>query len=129
MNYTRAWITAFRNYAERNNGQFPISFDQAMPFWPADGNTDTNLTPDQFEILYRGSGASLTYPPRVMVLREKHAWSDSSGTSWSRTYGFADGHSEIHKIPNVTNSAEASEADRNLNAWEKQRIIPPPTGQ
>ena len=33
---------------------------------------------------------------------------------WVKVYGFADGHSEIHK-----------EADGNFEAWEKERIIAP----
>jgi prepilin-type processing-associated H-X9-DG protein len=35
--------------------------------------------------------------------------------TWQKTYGFADGHAEIHTEP-----------DGNFDDWESQHIIPPP---
>ena len=76
--------------------------------------TETELTTDQFEIVYRGSRAALTNPGNIILVREKQAWQGPSG-KWCRTYGFADGHSENHAEP-----------DGNFDAWESQHPAPPP---
>src|SRR5262249_34392547 len=82
------------------------------------GTTQFGLTPDRFEILFQGSLKSLPSPNAVIVLREKDPWQTSDG-SWVRAYGFADGHSEIHKAQ-----------DGNFAPWEAQHVatavIPPP---
>ncbi len=114
LNYTKSWMLAFHLFAGDNNGQFPTNFDQAMTYLPEEAKALTNLTTGQFEIVYQGSPTSITNPGDVIVLREQEAAQTPDG-GWIRAYGFADGHSEIHKAPN----------DGNFDPWESQRLLRP----
>jgi hypothetical protein len=49
----------------------------------------------------------------VIVIREQQPFSFNG--RWAKTYGFADGHSEVH-----------SEPSGNFDAWEAQHMIPTP---
>ncbi len=126
MTYARDWLLAFHEYAAQNNGQFPTNFDQAAN-WLRDGaKTEANLqeheflpatpeyglTPDHYEIMYQGSLAELSNAPAIIIIREKEPWQTPDG-SWVRAYGFADGHSEIHKA-----------TDGNFEAWEAKHMMP-----
>jgi prepilin-type processing-associated H-X9-DG protein len=51
------------------------------------------------------------------VLKEKQAWQALDG-KWKKTYGFADGHAEIHMEPSG-----------NFDDWESQHTISPPPNQ
>jgi hypothetical protein len=117
MNYALRWLRAFWLFADKNGNQFPTSFDQARPFMSEEAVTETNLTAEQFEILYRGPATNIPSPSQVIVLREKQPRRYYDG-NWGRAYGFADGHSEIH-----------SSADGVDDAWEKRHIIMPPPDQ
>jgi hypothetical protein len=127
MGYAKGWMLAFFLYAQLHHDQFPAKFEDAESFLPAEYKTEHNpgpndssgtpkygLTPDRFEILYQGTTASVTSPQKVIVVREKGAWPTTDG-GWARAYGFADGHSEIHKT-----------ADGNFQPWEAQHIAVPP---
>jgi RNA polymerase sigma factor (sigma-70 family) len=115
MNSSRGWMIAFHLWANQNNGQFPISFDQALPLLEGDARNEPTL--NQFEIVYQGSLDSLSSnASKIIVLREKQPWFAEG--KWARAYAFADGHSEIHSSP-----------DGNFEAWEKQHLIEPGTGQ
>jgi hypothetical protein len=131
MNYLKGWMTAFYKYAQQNQDQFPEKLELAEPFLPPEFKSESNiapdgsragfgLTPDRFEIMFQGSIKSLPTPQTVIVLREKEPWQASDG-SWLRAYGFADGHSEIHKA-----------ADGNFATWEAQHgasAVTAPPGQ
>jgi hypothetical protein len=112
-NYTKQWSTAFLIFASKNRNQLPTSFDQARPFLSARAISNTNFTSGQFEILYQGSITNVALS-LVVVLREKQARRGHDG-SWSRAYGFADGHAEI-----------MTTADGNFDAWEKRWLVWPP---
>ncbi|PYK96068.1 MAG: hypothetical protein DME19_20925 [Verrucomicrobia bacterium] len=127
MNYAKYWVLAFQLYAEKNGEHFPAGFEQALPFLPEEAKVEMNLaaheflpntpkyglTPDQYEIVYQGTRSSVANPASVIVIREKQAWQTASGR-WARTYGFVDGHSEVH-----------SSDDGNFEPWEKQHMISP----
>ncbi len=127
MNYAKYWVLAFQLYAEKNGEHFPAGFEQALPFLPEEAKVEMNLapheflpntpkyglTPDQYEIVYQGTRSSVANPASVIVIREKQAWQTASGR-WARTYGFVDGHSEVH-----------SSDDGNFEPWEKQHTISP----
>jgi len=115
MNYTKGWTLALWQYADQNHGQFPTNFDQAASFLPDEAKGQTNLAPDQFEIVYQGSLNEITNPATIIVIREKEAWQTLDG-GWVRDYSFADGHSEIHKA-----------VDGNFQPWELQHMISPQT--
>jgi hypothetical protein len=70
-----------------------------------------------FEIVYVGSLTNLTNAAETVVLREKRASRTRDG-KWQKTYGFADGHSEVHTEP-----------DGNFDDWESQHIVLPPANQ
>jgi RNA polymerase sigma factor (sigma-70 family) len=116
------FLLAFILYAGDNHDRFPASFEEAARFFPDAFNADPFLddlaefsqATNQFEIVYHGSGNALTNAGNVIVLREKQGrqWPDGK---WSRVYGFADGHSEIH-----------GSTDGNFEAFEKQHIVTPP---
>lgn len=114
MQYAKAWTLAFWQYADQNQGQLPTNFEQAAAFLPNDAKSQTELTPDQFEITYQGSLKDITNAQSIIVIREKDAVQDLDGGA-HRAYGFADGHSEIHKAK-----------DGDFLAWEQQHMIPPP---
>jgi RNA polymerase sigma factor (sigma-70 family) len=113
LNFSRQWMLAFIMYAEDNQDQFPRDFDQAKAFLPKPAKSDTNVTTDQFEIVYQGKWRDLKNPAKVVILRERQAHQMPDG-KWGKAYAFADGHSETH-----------SEPDGNFEAWEKERIVPP----
>ncbi len=113
MSYSKSWMLAFILYAEKHQDQFPTDFEQAREFLPKPAQMETNVTTDQFEIVYQGSWRDIKNPMKVVVVREKQARQMPNG-KWSRTYAFADGHSELH-----------SEPDGNFEAWEKEHILPP----
>ena len=130
MTYTKAWMLAFFLYSEKNQGQFPTNFNQAVTFWPSDlkisadekgetplqpdesvsGTPQYGLVPDNYDIVYQGSIKTLTNPATVIVIREKDAWQAPDG-GWVRAYAFADGHSEIHRAD-----------DGNFLPWEQQHM-------
>jgi RNA polymerase sigma factor (sigma-70 family) len=112
LNYSRNWILAFFLYAEKNRDQLPTNFDQAAPFLSPEITNQTSITSDQFEIVYHGQINAVTNPANTILLREKQAW--QSNGKWSRTYGFADGHCEIHGNP-----------DGNFDEWESQHLATP----
>ena len=107
MAYARQCMFALHLYASDHQDVFPTNFDQVASFLPG-ARTQTNLTSEQFEIVYRGSFSQLTNTHNVIVIRQKEAW-QSDDKTWHRAYGFADGHSEIR-----------FEADGNFAPWEAQ---------
>jgi hypothetical protein len=102
-------MMAFIVYADQNQGQCPTSFDQAAAFLPDPGKNETNVAPDEFEIVYRGSLTDLTNASNIIVIRQKEARQSVVDGGWLRAYGFADGHSELHQA-----------TDGNFGPWEDQ---------
>jgi hypothetical protein len=113
LNYAKHWMMAFSLYADEHQGQCPRSFEQAASFLPDEAKSETHLTPDQFEITYQGSFLDLTNRAKIIVIRQKEAW-QSPNAGWCRVYGFADGHSEVHRA-----------ADGNFGPWEEQHTCLP----
>jgi RNA polymerase sigma factor (sigma-70 family) len=115
MNFARQWMLAFYLYAGDNHNQFPTNFDQAASYLGDKASAQTNVTANQFEIVYQGSQDALTNAANTICLREKQAVQTLDG-GWMKAYAFADGHVEIHK-----------ETDGNFDPWEQQRLVPPPS--
>ncbi len=114
MNFTGAWVDAFKKYAAQNQGQMPTAFDQARGFLPQDINS--TMDPNQFEIVYSGSlqqiqGSKTYKPPYIIVLRERQAIIGPDGKR-HKAYAFADGHSEVRIEP-----------PEGFDEWEKGRIF------
>ena len=103
-------MLAFIMFASDNNNQFPTNAASVSRYLNGDyAQIETN-----FDILYQGPVNGIADPANTIVLREKQAW-QTSGGKWLKTYGFADGHAELHAEP-----------DGNFDAWESQRMVPPP---
>lgn len=123
LNYTKQWMLALHLY-ESEHGGMPANltesggyFGEAMAADSSQIDTEAyrQLTPEQFELIYRGSLNEVAEPDRTIVLREKQAWPDPDGQGWRRAYGFADGHSEVRYSP-----------DGDFTAWEADRMLPAP---
>jgi RNA polymerase sigma factor (sigma-70 family) len=126
MNYSRQWLMAFLIYADKNNGQFPTNFAQAEPFLDEGAKTEHNLKPgefppggikyglipDNYEMTYQGALQAITNPSQQIVLREKEPRQTEDG-GFVRTYGFADGHTEVARAAAVHQPDETG-----FEAWE-----------
>jgi hypothetical protein len=86
----RQWGVALVLYADSHDGQLPAAMTDAAAYA---GPAGTN---DELELVRNGPlrPASNELPQRTILLREKKPWRGMNGR-WSRTYVFADGHSEI----------------------------------
>jgi hypothetical protein len=111
LNDAKTLMVALHMFAADNQNQLPGSFDEAKRYYEGanPGLSQTN----QFEMVYHGSLQAITNPSSVIVIRELQPFNFSG--RWAKTYGFADGHSEVH-----------SEPSGNFDAWEAQHLVPPP---
>jgi hypothetical protein len=111
MNDAKILVMGLHMFAADNQNQLPGSFEDAKRYYEG-ANSGLSQT-NQFEMVYHGSLQALTNPSSVIVIREQQPF--NFGGRWAKTYGFADGHSEVH-----------SEPSGNFDAWESQHMIPPP---
>jgi RNA polymerase sigma factor (sigma-70 family) len=116
MSYARHWGLAFIEYAAANTNMYPTNFDQAAPYLPDEAKGQTNLTPDQMEIVYQGSTTAISNYGNTIVLREKDPQQAPDG-GWLRVYVFGDGHAQLH-----------SAANGDFSSYENQ-YLPVPNGQ
>ena len=114
MNNAKQGMLAFLMFAGDNQQQYPTNFDQPSRYLP---NGYREQIESGFDIAYQGPIAGITNPATTIVLKEKQAWQASSG-KWFKTYGFADGHAELH-----------SEPGGNFDDWESQHTVLPPANQ
>ncbi len=114
MNGTRQLILAFMNYAEKNQGRMPATIDQVGAFLGNPGERELASMTNLFEICYQGPLIGMANASGTIVLKESAPVQGADG-QWSKTYGFADGHSEIHVA-----------ADGNFQEYEAQHQNPPP---
>jgi hypothetical protein len=94
-------------YAQKNQNIFPTNLNLTLPYLKESGRLPTGT--NRFEILNQGSFLQLTNPASIVIRSE--VWRGKS-QKWTRIYGFADGHCEVH-----------SEADGNFDAWEKRHLL------
>jgi RNA polymerase sigma factor (sigma-70 family) len=90
-------LVALIIFSSNNGDKLPDTLEEA------------GLNNNQFELLFKGSLKNLSKPGSTIVIREKEAWRTAKGT-WAKTYGFADGHSEV-----------AVAAGGNFGEWERER--------
>jgi RNA polymerase sigma factor (sigma-70 family) len=127
MRDAKIWLYTFLKYSWDHQGQLPSDFEQVTNHLnqalrgdlnPGDVMRDPAEFADsanQFEILYKGSINNFTNGATMLVMREKEAWQSVNG-AWNRTYGFADGHTEIHHADNG-----------NFAPWEAQHLPAEPS--
>jgi hypothetical protein len=113
MNDSRKVLLSFLLFARENQDQLPGSLEQSSPYLKGDPTqTGSPLTgTNDFEILYKGSLSAITNPASTIIIRDRQPWQAPNG-AWVRSYGFADGHSEVPRS-----------VDGNYDDWEKQHII------
>ena len=109
MSDAKILIMGMLLFAQDHQGQPPARLEDAKPYF-GDGLTQTN----DFEKVYDGSLQNLPNASTLIVVREVEAHQGFNG-NWTRAYGFADGHSEIHMTP-----------DNNFAPWEQQHGLGPP---
>ncbi|HEY3863636.1 MAG TPA: sigma-70 family RNA polymerase sigma factor [Verrucomicrobiae bacterium] len=105
ISYAKQWMLAFILYAGDHQSACPTNFEQAALYWPKDAS-ETSLTTNQFKVFYPGAFNEITNPSGTIIVGETEPVQGPYG-GWFKTYGFADGHSEMHK-----------EADGNFAPWE-----------
>ena len=105
-------------FADKNQGRLPTNVEDATEFLPPVAKAQTNVGPDQFEILYRGRLEDLTNPPPegAIIMREKQPWLTPDG-KWARNYIYGNGHGVIQVI-----------ADGDFAGWESLRMPNPAPG-
>jgi hypothetical protein len=121
---------AMIGYAQRHQNQFPTNWAQVAPYfdeWERNGLNPGDVMPDtaadfgqvtnEFDLVYQGSTTNLfgtTNYGDIIVVREKEPWQAPDG-KWVKTYGFADGHAELHAEPSG-----------NFDDYERQHTVSPP---
>jgi len=114
--HIKDWLIAFYKFAESNRGEFPTSFEGAESFLASEIKTNTSVTSDEFEIVYRGSLKALEKPEEIIVIRQKQPRepNPSGGRkgTWARIYGFADGSVRLRQ-----------EAANNFDDYERQHMV------
>jgi RNA polymerase sigma factor (sigma-70 family) len=110
LNYSKHWMLAVHVYAQEHDSRVPDDFADALPYFEDPGIE--GMSPENFEIVYSGKLDAVTEPARTIVLREREPRLTAEG-KWTRTYAFADGHSEIR-----------NQATDDFTAWEAERLVP-----
>jgi len=119
MNEAKLLVLGHFLFAGDNDGRSPDSLEAAVARVKSEGGskeqTDIlqNLRTEEYEVVYKGPFNEVGNPASAIVVRERAAWQAYNGR-WARTYGFADGHTEIH-----------STDDGDSSAWEAQRQVQP----
>ena len=103
-------VLALVMFASDNENQLPTNLVQTSRYLK-DGYLDQITT--NFDLLAPGFMTNITSPSTTILLREKQAWQSANGNGkWMKSYGFADGHAEIHTEPNG-----------NFDDYEKERTV------
>jgi RNA polymerase sigma factor (sigma-70 family) len=95
-NLAKQGVLALIMFANDNEQQFPANLQQASRYIKDDTMSQIEAN---FDFIDPGSITNVPQPSTTIVLKEKQPWQTPDG-SWRKTYGFADGHSEIHLEPN-----------------------------
>jgi RNA polymerase sigma factor (sigma-70 family) len=102
-------------YSEKNQGQMATNMDQFSSYLTNSGQTLTGT--NTFELAYTGSTTGMTNAGSVIMVRESQAWPTLDG-KWAKTYGFMDGHSEVHV-----------QISDDFDPFEQQHSLSAPTDQ
>jgi RNA polymerase sigma factor (sigma-70 family) len=116
MNDAKVLALAESMYAHDNQGRLATNAAQIYSYMSTSDsftNDTYSLTgSNSFDLVYTGSINGLTNAVSIIMIRESEPWQTPDG-KWARTYGFVDGHSEIHVEPTD-----------NFDAFEQQHMIP-----
>lgn len=109
MNEAKQGVLAMLMFAEDNEKQYPTNLDEVSRY--LNGSPLVNELETNFDLVSPSSITNVAQPATTIVLKEKQAWQGPDG-NWLKTYGFADGHAEVH-----------SEASGNFDDFENQHMI------
>jgi RNA polymerase sigma factor (sigma-70 family) len=112
MSNAKQFVLTMMLYANDNEGVFPTRFDQMTNSF----NDGLRTALRDLEITYQGALSNIHDPASTIVVRESQPWLYNG--KWSKVYGFADGHSEVHTEPGG-----------NFDAYEQQHMFSPPANQ
>jgi RNA polymerase sigma factor (sigma-70 family) len=119
------WLLAFKTYAVEHQGQFPTNFEMAASLLEKESNGETNMSPEQFEMVYRGADV-LTNSGDVVMLKEKQTWLGSDG-KWHKIYGMVDGSVQDIAMPSQWRVASGKEINYDtFEAFERDHIATSP---
>lgn len=108
---------AIIEYSIDHQGLYPTNFDQVNQYLlhsRGEIGTITNLSPNNFEMVFKGLQNQITNGSRTILLREIPGRKLYNGT-WQRVYIFADGSGK-----------GVNRDDGNFDAWENEWTNPPP---
>lgn len=108
INNSREAVLALIMFASDNQNQIPPTLAQAGRYLK-DGKEEELEA--NFEVTYSGSISAITKPAETIILTEKQP--QEFAGKWTKTYGFADGHSEVHT--EATGNFEAFEKDHSFS--------------
>jgi small-conductance mechanosensitive channel len=112
MNRSKHLVLGLIMYAGDNQDMLPTDLNSISNYL---GSVASEyLLNNPFELVLQGAITNIANPSATLAVREKQAWTAKG--KWFKTYGFADGHSEVHTEP-----------DGNFEAWEKQRMLIQPS--
>lgn len=110
-NESKVLVLGMFLFAKNNQNQFSDTLEAGIAQLKADGvelETLKSLRIEEYEMVFKGSILDIATPGSEIILRARTPWRTHDGR-WARTYGFADGHSEIHFTD-----------DGDFRAWEAQ---------
>jgi prepilin-type processing-associated H-X9-DG protein len=112
MGDARQLVLSLHLYAGDHQDHLPANLDltnlQSYTAGAPPGGTN------RFDLVYQGTLHDFANPGAIIVIREQNPWPGLDGKP-ARTYGFADGHVEVHVAP-----------DGNFDVWEKEHMVAPP---
>ncbi len=107
MTVARDWAIAFYKFADTKGGLMPAEFEQAQLGYPEKRRPELlealgkpsvgGADGDGFEIVFHGRLEDIANPAKAIIMRDKEPFHFSPEGAASRTYLFADGHSEVYK--------------------------------
>ena len=106
----RKTLQALTEVAQTNHTGWQLDANQLKP--EGEARLKALESAFDFDVVYKGPLNQLQDPGRTIVIRQRQPEQRTDGT-YTRIYGFGDGHVEIHKTP-----------DGNFEDWERERIVP-----
>jgi surface antigen len=106
----RQTLRALMDVAQTNQTGWQLDANQLTP--AEEARLKALESAFDFDVVYRGPLNQLQDPGRTIVIRQRQAEQRTDGT-YTRIYGFGDGHVEIHKT-----------SDGNFEDWERERLVP-----
>ncbi|HAV63632.1 MAG TPA: hypothetical protein DCY13_14855 [Verrucomicrobiales bacterium] len=112
---------ALAMHAGSNSGWFPTRQEFAALLAGSNDSGSgvelswSELRPENLELVFQGHSDDIADAARTIVVRQADVGVSGDGQKIHRTYGFADGHTEVHSAANL----------EELLAWESERIVPP----